>query len=117
MTEEAPLLQYVDKLIKIDGNILLIGRIIINHDQSDDFVFIYRPAQIFADPFNGIHMFPWIIGTTDDFFSIPKNKVSSFSTPDSQFMKSYHEGFLVDKPIKTERIDPTTGEPITGYLH
>lgn len=101
MTEAVPeidadkeTVQYADKLIHVDSGALLIGRIIVNHENTESYMCIFRPVEICMDEFSHTNMRPWIPESVDDFFSIPNGKVLNVSTPRLEYLEAYHANFL-----------------------
>lgn len=84
--------EFVDKLIHLDNGSLLIGRIIL-HSEQENFVYVYRPVEIWVDE-TGSHMRAWIPESSDEFFSIPTRKVTSVCEPRNIFMQTYHDTFM-----------------------
>ena len=86
---EDEVMQYVDKLIYLDGGVLLMGRILVNHNDTESFVCVFRPAEICIDELAQTTMRPWIPESEDDFFTIPVGKVLNVCAPKSEILDAY----------------------------
>lgn len=119
-SEEHPTVKYADKLIHLDNGALLIGRVIINHDRPEQFVYVYRPVEIQLDDMGSAHMHPWIPESSDDFYFIPTSKVLNVSNPRPEFQQAYHSGYLVrqeQQPVENENDSELQMAPDGSYLH
>jgi len=103
--EKEPKVKWADRLVHLDNGTLLITRIIINHEKAEQFVYCFRPVEIQIDEMGTPGMFPWIPESSDDFYLIPAQKVLNMSNPRPEFLRAYHQGYLV--PREEDRPEPT----------
>jgi hypothetical protein len=109
--------KFADKLIQLDTGALLLGRVIVNHDQRERFVYVFKPVEINIDEIGNAHMHPWVPESHDTFYYIPTTKVINVCSPRKEFVQAYHSMFLAEKPQGVKPVpDPETAETSEGQI-
>ena len=103
----------VEKLILLETDEILIGKVIMNHEHNESLVLIYRPVAIIQDN-DGTTLRPWIPESKDDVFFIPLTKILNVSNPKDDYVKAYHKAFF---ETTIENVEPEEDLEGNHILH
>lgn len=110
--KENETLRYVDRLIMLNNDSILIGRILIDQKYKvENAVAVYRPLQIIKDE-EDVYMRKWIQPSSDDVYIIPMSQILTMATPNPMFVETF--GQIISGPYNDYVMQPPEvpdGEP------
>ena len=89
--EETPLpeMQVKEKLILLENNILILGKVVTNME-TDRFIYVYEPMALFKR--NGqSYMIEYMPESPDKFYSFPADKIININNPYPEMIEGYNE--------------------------
>jgi len=109
MTEqkEKPEMLMKDKLILLENNILILGKIITNMEATN-FIFVYEPMTLYTAKNGQKWMQEFMPESSDQYYSLPAEKIITIATPHAETVEYYND--LLSKHDEKEVEQKITNE-------
>jgi len=91
MTEQQkPEMIFKDKLILLENNILILGKVVTNMEQ-DRFIYVYEPMQLVTGQNGQKWMYEFMPESPDQYYSLPAEKILTIATPHNETVEYYND--------------------------
>jgi len=94
-------IQFNDKLFYFEAGMVIVSRMIINMENANGMVVLYKPAQLVPDEMGNVIMIKWMPETDDDYIFIDPHRIMSVCNPQKMILQAYHSSI---------------GASLSGYL-